>query len=381
MSLQEDEEFLSVAESLDDFHDPNAVDLTDLDDDDDNSKLHCDTSTDSDKPAISDDDLELVAISSDEDADNSDENDGLGEVRLQRLRQLRFKLPSQRSPDEPIPSISAVPLTVEEVFHTSRLPETVTQVERENPVVAEVIQVEDANGDDEEEEEDEFERLRLQRLHRRCERSAPERDFAEDDTETAEFQSRLRKLSNPSLVPVPQQQEPSKEEERKSSPEPVVERSRNQRSSGAPEREIEEEDKDSAVLQSSLRRSKSHDLFEQKRRQKAAAAAGGGGPIKPGRRGSWHLESVDELSAFPGNSDKLVEEDEEVEEEPEEKEEKKQEAKEEVEEKPNEDVDHVEDVETSVKDANGSPPRLFRYWIFSTWFICPSASLELNAYT
>jgi hypothetical protein len=72
--------------------------------------------------------------------------------------------------------------------------------EREKPWEAvkeadlELISISSSSSDG---EEDEFEALRLRRLQ--AQRSeAPERDIAEEDTETAEFQSKLRRLSSSS---------------------------------------------------------------------------------------------------------------------------------------------------------------------------------------
>ena len=58
------------------------------------------------------------------------------------------------------------------------------------------------SSSDSESEADDYEAMRLRRANMRKEReiAAPERDILEDDTETAEFQTRLRKLSSSSSV-------------------------------------------------------------------------------------------------------------------------------------------------------------------------------------
>ena len=62
----------------------------------------------------------------------------------------------------------------------------------------------ESSSSDSESEDDEYEAMRLRRANMRTERDrnerAPERDILEDDTETAEFQTRLRKLSSSSSV-------------------------------------------------------------------------------------------------------------------------------------------------------------------------------------
>ena len=62
----------------------------------------------------------------------------------------------------------------------------------------------ESSSSDSESEDDEYEAMRLRRANMRTERDrserAPERDILEDDTETAEFQTRLRKMSSSSSV-------------------------------------------------------------------------------------------------------------------------------------------------------------------------------------
>ena len=61
----------------------------------------------------------------------------------------------------------------------------------------ELLDVSDHSSTPEKENQvDEFEVLRLARLQTQRSVCAPERDVTEDDTETAEFQTRLRKLSS-----------------------------------------------------------------------------------------------------------------------------------------------------------------------------------------
>jgi hypothetical protein len=368
----QDEQFESVAESLGELLDPREIELTDIDD----SELCGDTSSDSDKPAISEDDLELVEISSDEDVEDEFED-----VRLERLRQhqqdekiRRYSpletLGGKYSPADP----GAIPFLVDNFFDWKRSDhaEVVEQSSVAAPVLAKKENTsqhsQDEPGDDFDNEDDEFEIRRLLRLREggrgRCERSAPERDVVEDDTETAEFQSRLRKLSNPGPIhksslsgsvsyeaaPSEQQQTASggNQSESDTTDHVIDKLCRQSRSSVAPERELEQEDTDTADLQTSLRRSKSHDIFQKRRKSSK--------PGPSGRRGSWHLESVDEHA--PLFSAEVVDEEEEEEEDEKEEEEedvhrKEEEGDKEKENKPNSD---------NQKGASpSSSPRLFRY--------------------
>lgn len=314
------DEFESVAESPTDF----------LFDDDECERLSsnfAETDTEDDKPAISDEDLELVDISSDEDGG---EFENL--LRLERLGR------EKKGEDD---DLGGGPSFAVDIFRDwIKGPVAVEAVEAVEDVIAPLLQPDEASAVDsapdppaaeaEAVEDDEYEALRLRRLRGddrrggRGREAAPERDVAEDDTETAEFQSRLRKLSNPSAAPGSEVQNPpslgnspdevadpievkSQEPERApADPGPGI----TQQGSAAPSEETPAEDPNAGAA----KRLKSRDLFEIKRRNKQQGAK----PPPPppaGRRGSWHLESVDELAPlFAGPIEKLPEEEGEQEE-------------------------------------------------------------------
>ena len=170
------------------------------------------------------------------------------------------------------------------------------------------------DDDEETAQEEEFESLRMRRMRSQRSVMAPERDVSEDDTETAEFQTRLRKLSNtslpssgnfpfgpplnvsrfsgsPSTSPIlPDTPSPSPEPP---SEKPVLEEAETVedshsrgRESEAPEREIETEDKESAELQTNLRRSRSSEIFLRRKNSKKLI-----------KRNSCNLEVLDEGTA------------------------------------------------------------------------------------
>ena len=179
---------------------------------------------------------------------------------------------------------------------------------------------------------DEFEALRLARLQTQRSVCAPERDISEDDAETAEFQTRLRRLSStrstsaqsvsPRISPLKScsfdedDQKNAKSEseevneviaeaaaaEEETQEEDInddinddflsrlrPERRFEKRDSEAPEREIETEDKESAELQTNLRRSRSSEIYLRRRLQQQQ----GKGTFK-NRRRSCNLEILDE---------------------------------------------------------------------------------------
>ena len=326
--LPDHDEFESAAESPTDFLDDECERL---------SSNFADTDTEDDKPAISDEDLELVDISSDEDDDDEFES-----LRLERLRREKDSCDAAAREG----GDGGRPFTVDifqdwiknpaaAVFEAAVDYEAAVEA-AVNSAAASLPPQQPPPGEASPEKvvaEDEYEHLRLRRVRGddrgrggRGREAAPERDVVEDDTETAEFQSRLRKLSNPSAVPPPPPGPEAQDSQSTDEVEPQVpqpqEPERVPDPGRAPEISNEEPAAAAAAAEdaspaSAVRRSKSRDLFEIKRRNKQQGAK----PPPPppaGRRGSWHLESVDELTPLvasaAGPIEKLQEEEEEEEE-------------------------------------------------------------------
>ena len=324
-----------------------------LDDDDDEcerlSSNFAETDTEDDKPAISEEDLELVDISSDEDGNEDDLGSSRPSFAVDIFRDwIRGPPVAIETVEVPVPEVPVPEVTIPEV----PVPAPEVPVSEPAPPAPPVTEAEAV-------EDDEYEELRLRRLRGddrrrggRGREAAPERDVLEDDTETAEFQSRLRKLSNPSAVPgsevqnVPEEAvaDPIKVKSEEVDTAPGV-----TQQGPAPGDDTPAEDPNPA------KRLKSRDLFEIKRRHKQQGAR----PPPPppaGRRGSWHLESVDELAPLlaAGPIEKLQEEEGEQEEGGEEEEADR-------ESKTSSGSKEASPGEDSGGKGSSPPPRLFRW--------------------